>query len=139
LIFRINIKYKILAAYLNTGYDNIGSQFQIGNKMSEYQQLLSQISELQAKATSIREIERKLAIEQIRSLMTVFTIKPSDLVQETQTKSKNKEQASNFKKAPVKYCDSNGNQWSGRGLQPKWLREALASGNKLDSFLVKPD
>jgi DNA-binding protein H-NS len=27
--------------------------------------------------------------------------------------------------------------WAGRGLQPLWLRDALKSGKKLDSFLIK--
>ena len=26
--------------------------------------------------------------------------------------------------------------WAGRGLQPLWLRDALKSGKKLDSFLI---
>jgi DNA-binding protein H-NS len=26
--------------------------------------------------------------------------------------------------------------WAGRGLQPHWLRDALKSGKKLDSFLI---
>jgi DNA-binding protein H-NS len=27
--------------------------------------------------------------------------------------------------------------WAGRGLQPLWLRDALKSGKKLDSFLIE--
>jgi DNA-binding protein H-NS len=27
--------------------------------------------------------------------------------------------------------------WAGRGLQPHWVRDALKSGKKLDSFLIK--
>jgi DNA-binding protein H-NS len=27
--------------------------------------------------------------------------------------------------------------WAGRGLQPLWLRDALKSGKKLDSFLIR--
>jgi DNA-binding protein H-NS len=27
--------------------------------------------------------------------------------------------------------------WAGRGLQPYWVRDALKSGKKLDSFLIK--
>ena len=29
-----------------------------------------------------------------------------------------------------------GTTWSGRGLQPKWLKAALASGRKLSDFAV---
>jgi DNA-binding protein H-NS len=27
--------------------------------------------------------------------------------------------------------------WAGRGLQPVWLRDAIKSGKKLESFLIK--
>jgi DNA-binding protein H-NS len=26
--------------------------------------------------------------------------------------------------------------WAGRGLQPRWIRDAIKSGKKLDSFLI---
>ena len=31
---------------------------------------------------------------------------------------------------------STGESWSGRGLQPRWLKAALASGKKLSDFAV---
>jgi len=40
------------------------------------------------------------------------------------------------RKAPIKYLDGYGNEWSGRGRQPKWLTEAMADGEPLESFLV---
>lgn len=40
------------------------------------------------------------------------------------------------KKVAIKYRDGDGNEWSGRGLQPKWLREAIEAGAKLESFAV---
>jgi len=40
-------------------------------------------------------------------------------------------------KAPIKYRDSNGNAWSGRGSQPRWLRAAIDSGKKLEDFATK--
>lgn len=33
-----------------------------------------------------------------------------------------------------KYKDAAGNTWNGRGLQPKWLKDALASGKTLDEL-----
>jgi ParB/RepB/Spo0J family partition protein len=40
-------------------------------------------------------------------------------------------------KAPVRYRDPmTGQAWSGRGLQPKWLKVALADGRKLSEFEV---
>lgn len=40
-------------------------------------------------------------------------------------------------KRPVKYRDESGNTWSGRGLQPNWLKQALAKGSTLESFRVE--
>jgi DNA-binding protein H-NS len=38
---------------------------------------------------------------------------------------------------PAKYRDpATGTGWSGRGLQPKWLKAALADGRKLSDFAV---
>lgn len=40
-------------------------------------------------------------------------------------------------KRPVKYRDESGNTWSGRGLRPNWLKQALANGSALESFRVE--
>jgi DNA-binding protein H-NS len=40
------------------------------------------------------------------------------------------------RKVPVKYRDQAGNTWAGRGAQPRWLREKLKAGAKLDDFAV---
>ena len=41
------------------------------------------------------------------------------------------------RKVPAKYRDpATGTSWSGRGLQPKWLKAALANGRKLSDFAV---
>ena len=37
---------------------------------------------------------------------------------------------------PVKYRDSNGNTWSGRGRPPLWLVAAEKAGKKRDVFLI---
>lgn len=39
-------------------------------------------------------------------------------------------------KVPPKYGDKNGNTWSGRGLQPRWLRDAVRKGAKQEAFLL---
>ena len=40
-------------------------------------------------------------------------------------------------KVAPKYRDTaTGQTWSGRGLQPNWLKAALAAGRKIDDFRV---
>ena len=48
-----------------------------------------------------------------------------------------KKAQSTTKKVAVKFRDSSGHTWTGRGIQPAWLKAALAAGQSIDSFLVK--
>jgi DNA-binding protein H-NS len=41
------------------------------------------------------------------------------------------------RKVPIKYRDRSGNTWAGRGAQPRWLREKLKAGAKLEDFAVQ--
>lgn len=41
------------------------------------------------------------------------------------------------RKVPAKYRDKSGNTWAGRGAQPRWLREKLKQGAKLEDFAVQ--
>src|SRR5262249_12212363 len=40
------------------------------------------------------------------------------------------------RKVPVKFRDRSGNKWAGRGAEPRWLREKLKAGAKLEDFAV---
>ena len=54
------------------------------------------------------------------------------------TKSAAKAAGSKGGKVAVKYRNATtGDTWSGRGLQPKWLKAALAAGRKIEEFAVK--
>src|SRR5262249_3345883 len=41
------------------------------------------------------------------------------------------------RKVPVKYRDRQGNTWAGRGATPRWLREKLKAGARLEQFSVE--
>lgn len=46
--------------------------------------------------------------------------------------------AKGSKNPPVRYRNpATGETWSGRGLQPKWLKAAIAAGNKLTDYAVE--
>jgi DNA-binding protein H-NS len=40
------------------------------------------------------------------------------------------------KKIAPKYRGPDGQTWTGRGLKPRWLVEALKGGKKIESFLI---
>lgn len=39
-------------------------------------------------------------------------------------------------KGPAKYADDRGNTWSGKGRQPRWLKDALTTGKTLADFEI---
>jgi DNA-binding protein H-NS len=41
------------------------------------------------------------------------------------------------RKVAIKYRDRQGNTWAGRGATPRWLREKLKAGAKLEQFAVE--
>lgn len=106
--------------------------------MLEYQQIQAQIAELQRKAAHIRATERAAAIENIKSLMATFEISASELSRDTKVSPRTRTDKAKalVQKVAPKYRDSAGNEWSGRGLQPRWLKAAITNGASLQSFLI---
>ena len=105
--------------------------------MSEYEEIQAQIAELQRKAAAIRVTERATAITDIKSLMATFEISLSELAPNTSTlKQRSSTVASPMQKVAPKYRDGSGNEWSGRGLRPRWLTAAIANGKSAESFLI---
>ena len=40
-------------------------------------------------------------------------------------------------KLPAKYRGPNGEEWSGKGQDPKWLKAFIAAGKKKEDYLIK--
>lgn len=112
--------------------------------MSEYTELQSQIAALQKRADAILFAERQAAIKTINELVASFAILRSEIGfagastagNHPQTNATRKPHPSAGRSVPPRFRDAQGNSWSGRGMQPKWLREALAAGATLDSLRV---
>ena len=91
--------------------------------------------ELQIEETTARG--RETAIAKIRELMAENGVSLADLGGRGAGKTARKTSLATGKKVAAKYRNtSNGDSWSGRGLQPKWLKAALASGKKIEEFAV---
>lgn len=109
--------------------------------MSTYQELLAQktalakqTAELDKQLQEARRTERAGVIAQIKQLMTAHELTPGDLVGGA---AKEKKSGNAGKTVAPKYRDvGSGKTWTGRGLQPKWLKEALASGKSLDDLKI---
>jgi DNA-binding protein H-NS len=100
--------------------------------MNKLQQLLDQQAALAKEIDATRREAKADAVAKVRALMTEYGLTASDLVVRTGPKVG----ATKGAKVAAKYKDNSGNAWSGRGLQPKWLKAALASGRSLQDFAV---
>ena len=101
--------------------------------MASLQDLLSQREALEKQINLTRKQERADAIAKVQSLMAEYGLSASDLT----TKRAAKTGSGKGAKVAAKYRNAaTGDSWSGRGLQPKWLKAALASGRKIGDFAV---
>ncbi len=101
--------------------------------MATLKELLSQKAAIEKQIEQTKTDERAAAVAMVRSLMADHGLTAADLGGRTATKSK----TGSGNKVAAKYRNaSTGESWSGRGLQPRWLKAALATGRKLTDFAV---
>ena len=97
--------------------------------------LLAQKAELERQIESLGREQRSAAIAEIKALMTDHGLRVTDL--SGKAPASGKKAAAKGSKVAAKYRDpESGNAWSGRGLQPNWLKAAIESGRKLGDFAV---
>jgi DNA-binding protein H-NS len=103
-----------------------------------YQQVQKQIEALQAKAEQLRAREVKGVIDRIKTAIAHYGLTPEQLGfgGGASTSSTRKPIKSKRASTSSKYSDGQGNEWGGRGPHPHWLRDALASGKRLEDFAV---
>jgi DNA-binding protein H-NS len=100
------------------------------------QELMAQREALERQIEQTKKHERGEAIEKVRALMAEYGLTVADLGNRSGG-AKAKKTKSSGNKVAAKYRNtSTGESWSGRGLQPRWLKAALASGRKLADFAV---
>jgi DNA-binding protein H-NS len=101
------------------------------------QELMAQKEALERQIDQTRNQARSEAIEKVRALMAEYGLTPADLGGKTAAKTARQTKSQGGGKVAAKYRNaSTGETWSGRGLQPRWLKAALASGRKLSDFAI---
>jgi len=116
-----------------------------------YSQMQKQIAKLQREADALKKKEAAGVVARIKEAIHHYELTAEDLFSGRGSKrsSASKGAANGAakrsqgatlkgKKVAAKYGDENGNTWSARGSQPKWLTAALENGRKIEDFLVKP-
>jgi DNA-binding protein H-NS len=97
------------------------------------QELIAQKESLEKEIERTKTEARSDAIAKVKSLMEEYGLSAADL----SAKPRSKAGSAKGNKVAAKYRNkATGDSWSGRGLQPKWLKGALATGQKLDDFKV---
>lgn len=100
--------------------------------MATLSELLAQKAELERLIADTQRVERAQAIAQIHQLMAQFGLNMTDIAGKTPTAAR-----APTAKVAAKFRDATtGQTWSGRGLQPNWLKAALATGKTLADFAV---
>lgn len=109
-----------------------------------YEQIQKRIETLQREAEVLRRKEVAGVVARIKEAIAAYGLTAADLGLaggSSRAAKPPKARAVKAAKRPaskvaVKYRDADGNTWTGRGLQPRWLKAALAAGKKLEDFKV---
>jgi DNA-binding protein H-NS len=102
------------------------------NLVSTLQELIAQKEALERQIEQTIKKDRTDAIDKVRALMSEYGLSATDL-----GKSAPRTNAGKGNKVAAKYRNAaTGDSWSGRGLQPKWLKAALAAGKRIEDFAV---
>jgi DNA-binding protein H-NS len=106
--------------------------------MASLQDLLAQKQALEQKIIEVQREERASAVAKVRALMDEYGLSVADLIGKGGAAPKAKAaKTGGTGKVAIKYRNAaTGDTWTGRGLQPKWLKAALAAGRKLSDFQV---
>jgi DNA-binding protein H-NS len=103
--------------------------------MSTLSDLLAQKAAIEKEIADAQRAEKSNAIAQVKALMAEHGLTAADLTARAAPVRAAGPKAGG--KVAIKYRNAaTGDTWTGRGLQPKWLKAALASGKRLADFAV---
>lgn len=98
--------------------------------MSKLSELLQQRQALNEQIEALRASEKAEAIAKIQELISQFELDQDDVFP---AKIKTAKKEKTTRKVEAKYRDTTtGDEWSGRGLAPKWI-----AGKDREKFLIK--
>lgn len=113
--------------------------------MSNYQELLAkreelsrQAAELERQLKDVQRAERLRVITQVKELMATHGLTIADLEAggKRAGAGAGRSTSAGTKVAPKYRNNETGETWTGRGIKPKWLQAAIASGKTLESFAI---
>lgn len=121
---------------------------------TSYKDYLTQIEDLQKKASAARKAETEAAIREVRRLISEYGLTAQEIgldkaprkrresARSTAGKPPAKRRSTGRKsppagrKVPPKYIGPNGELWTGRGRRPVWVTTALEHGASLSDLQI---
>jgi len=101
--------------------------------MSSLSELLAQKAALEKQIADAQREEKSGAIAQVKALMAEHGLTLADL----STRGAAAPKRVGASKVAAKYRNAaTGDSWTGRGLQPNWLKAELATGRTLADFMI---
>ena len=100
--------------------------------MVSVQELLAQRAAIEKQIIEVQRTERAGAIAKVKSLMAEFGLTANDIA----GKAPVARVKTSGKVAPKYRHPGTGETWTGRGLQPKWLKAELSTGRRLEEFAL---
>jgi DNA-binding protein H-NS len=105
----------------------------------DMKEFLAELNEIESTEAEIAERKSKMEsnraaiVEEIKMLVSGLNIAPSELFAADALSSKQRKT-----RGPVlvKYRSPTGDEWSGRGLTPRWLNDMIAQGRAKEEFAV---
>jgi DNA-binding protein H-NS len=95
--------------------------------------LLAQKAALEQQIADVQREQRSDAVAKVKAMMAEYGLTLADLGSSGKAAAPKK---ATSKVAAKFHNPATGDTWSGRGLKPKWLTAALASGRALSEFAV---
>jgi len=103
--------------------------------LSTRQQLASQLAELDQKIRAQQQAARQKIIQELRATMAQHGVTVAELSDGKVLSKPTGPRAG--RKVAAKYRDpASGKTWSGRGIKPRWMSEALTTGKKVEDFAI---
>ncbi len=125
---------------------------------TSYKDYLTQIEDLQKKASAARKAEIETAIREVRRLITEYGLTAQEIGLDKAPRKRREAVASAVgkspakrngasrgksppagRKVPPKYSGPNGELWTGRGRRPVWVTTALEHGASLTDLQIPLD
>ena len=107
--------------------------------MSAIAEKLRAIAERQQALEQEKVQLRATAIEEIRDQIAVLGLKPADVFDPAVLAPMcSSSDDARRRKVEPKYA-YNGQTWTGRGRQPKWVQDIIAAGGKIEDYLIKKE